>query len=118
MVEKNKNFYAHKISFHFLLECDRIPVPLAIDQYENFSGHPNVSEFLELQKYWNSQIATDCSVLADSVFFVLCAYFDGSMVMFDEFFSIEKLEYSRYNTKTKYELVWYSTYSSDLLFLY
>ena len=30
-------------------------------------------------------------------------------------FAIEKLEYSRYNTKTKYELVWYSTYSSDFL---
>ena len=27
----------------------------------------------------------DCSVLIDSVFFVLCAYFDGSMVFFDEF---------------------------------
>ena len=30
-------------------------------------------------------------------------------------FAIEKLEYSRYNTKTKYELVWYNTYSSSLL---
>ena len=30
-------------------------------------------------------------------------------------FSIEKLEYNRYNAKTKYELVWYNTYSSDLL---
>ena len=30
-------------------------------------------------------------------------------------FAIEKLEYSRYNTKTKYELVWYNTYSSGLL---
>ena len=28
---------------------------------------------------------------------------------------MEKLEYSRYNAKTKYELVWYSTYSSDFL---
>ena len=33
-------------------------------------------------------------------------------------FAIEKLEYSRYNTITKYELVWYNTYSSDLLFSY
>ena len=33
----------------------------------------------------NSQIATDYSVLTDSVFFVLCAYFDGSMVFFDAF---------------------------------
>ena len=30
-------------------------------------------------------------------------------------FCIEKLEYSRYNTKTKYELVLYNTYSSGLL---
>ena len=30
-------------------------------------------------------------------------------------FAIEKLEYSRYNTKTKYELVWHNTYSSGLL---
>ena len=33
-------------------------------------------------------------------------------------FAIEKLEYSRYNAKTKYELVWYITYSSDLFFLH
>ena len=30
-------------------------------------------------------------------------------------FAIEKLEYSRYNTKTKYQLVWHNTYSSGLL---
>ena len=36
-----------------------------------------------------SQIATDCSVLTDSVFFVLCAYFDGSMVFFDEFLPLK-----------------------------
>ena len=47
--------------------------------------------FLVFQNFWSSiiirksQIATDCSVLTDSVFFVLCAYFDGSMVFFDEF---------------------------------
>ena len=46
---------------------------------------------LIFQNFWsyrssrNSQIATDCSVLTDSIFFVLCAYFDGSMVFFDEF---------------------------------
>ena len=28
---------------------------------------------------------------------------------------MEKLEYSRYNEKIKYELVWHSTYNSDLL---
>ena len=51
------------------------------------------------QNFWsyrgirNSQIAIDCSVLTDSVFFVLCAYFDGSMVFFDEF-----LPYKSWNT--------------------
>ena len=46
---------------------------------------------LFFQNFWssisfrNNQIATDCSVSTDSVFFVLCAYFDGSMVLFDEF---------------------------------
>ena len=47
--------------------------------------------FLVFKNFWSSrsirtnQIATDSSVLTDSVFFVLCAYFDGSMVFFDEF---------------------------------
>ena len=51
--------------------------------------------FLFFQNFWSSrsfrvsQIATDFSVLTDSVFFVLCAYFDGSMVFFDEFFPQE-----------------------------
>ena len=43
---------------------------------------PNFQSYISIQ---NSQIATDCSVLTNSVFFVLCAYFDGSMVFFDEF---------------------------------
>ena len=57
----------------------------AEDQYTNYPG------FLVFENFWSSirirknQIATDCSVLTDSVFFVLCAYFDGSMVFFDEF---------------------------------
>ena len=45
------------------------------------------------RSFRNSQIAKDCSVLTDSVFFVLCAYFDGSMVFFDEF-----LPYKNWNT--------------------
>ena len=46
----------------------------------------------------NSQISIDCSVLKNYVF-VLCAYFDGSMVFIWWVFAIEKLEYSRYNKK-------------------
>ena len=46
---------------------------------------------LVFKNFWSSrsirtnQIATDSSVSTDSVFFVLCAYFDGSMFFFDEF---------------------------------
>ena len=55
--------------------------------------------FVIFQKFWNhrsiqkSQIVTDCSVLTGCVFFVLCAYFDGSMVFLDEF-----LPYKSWNT--------------------
>ena len=38
---------------------------------------------------------------------MLCAYFDGSMVFFDDFFAIEKLEYSRYNKKQN--MNWFDT---------
>ena len=55
--------------------------------------------------------------MTDSIFFMLCACFDGSVVLFDEFFAIEKLEHRSYNARTKYELVFNSTYSSDLLFI-
>ena len=53
--------------------------------------------------------------LTDSVFFALCACFDDSMAFFDDFFAIEKLEYSRYNARTKYEFVFFNTYCSDLV---
>ena len=64
------------------------------DKFLNFLHKINIpiaQVVLIFQNFWsyrsirNSQIATDCSVLTDSVFFVLCAYFDGSMVFFDEF---------------------------------
>ena len=54
-----------------------------------------------------NQIATDCSVLTDSVFFVLCAYFDGSMVFLDEF-----LPYKSWNTVDiiqKQNINWFDT---------
>ena len=51
----------------------------------NYPGRPIFQNFWSYRSIRNSQIATDCSVLTDSVFFVLCAYFDGSMVFFDEF---------------------------------
>ena len=69
--------------------------------------------FVVFQNFWscgsfrNSQIATDCYVLTDSVFFALCAYFDGSMVFFDEF-----LPYKSCNTVDKMQkqnMNWFGT---------
>ena len=82
---KNRKFCAHENNSHFLPERDKIPIPIAVDQYTNCSGRPNFSEFWSSRSFRNSQIATHCSVLTDSIFFALCAYFDGSMVLFDEF---------------------------------
>ena len=83
---KKQKVSAHEINFCLLLESDKIPIPLGVDQYTNFSGRPNFQSFWSYRSIRNSQTATDCSVLTDSVFFVLCAYFDGSMVFFDDFF--------------------------------
>ena len=57
----------------------------AEDQYTNYPSCPIFKNFWSSRSIRTNQIATDCSVLTDSVFFVLCAYFDGSMVFFDEF---------------------------------
>jgi len=62
---------------------------------------------LEFQKFWNSQIATDCSVLTDSVFFALCAYFDGSMVFFDEFLPLKS--WNTVDTMQKQNMNWFGT---------
>ena len=59
---KNRNFYAHKINFNILPESDKIPIPLEVDQYTNFSGHPNFSEFWSYISILNTQIATGYSV--------------------------------------------------------
>ena len=85
ILQKNRNFYAQLWIFqnsqksHFDLNfLHKIDIKIA-------------SVVLVFQNVWSSrsirtnQISTDCSVLTDSVFFVLCAYFDGSIVFFDEF---------------------------------
>ena len=63
---------------------------------------PNFWSFRSIQ---NSQIATDCSVLTNSIFFALCAYFDLYGFIW-WVFAIEKLEYSRYNAKN---MNWFGT---------
>ena len=115
---KNRNFARTKIIVKIhqnLIKCQFVLQKINIQIIQVFQVFQNFWSSRSIRK---GQITTDCSVLTYSVFFVLCAYFDGSMVFFDEFFSIEKLEYSIYNTKIKYELVLYNTYISDLLFLH
>ena len=70
------NFYQSVIKYQFFLKKINIQIAQVVLTFQNFWS--SIS-------FRNSQIATDCSVLTDSVFFVLCAYFDGSMVFFDEF---------------------------------
>ena len=64
------------IKYPFQLQYIIIQISQAVLIFQNCWSYRSIR---------NSQIATDCSVLTDSVFFVLCAYFDGSMVLFDEF---------------------------------
>ena len=64
------------IKCQFVLQKINIQITLVVLFFQKFWSYRSIQ---------NSYIATDCSVLTDSVFFVLCAYFDGSMVFFDEF---------------------------------
>ena len=114
---KKQKVCAGEIHFHFLPKRDKIPIPLAADKYTYFLGRPNFLEFLELHKYSKE---SDCYRLFyfDRFYFLCVACLFWWLYGFLWWvFAIEKLEYSRYNTKT-YELVWYITYSSGLLFLY
>ena len=112
---RNRNFCVHKNNFQYLPESDEIHIPLAVDQYTNFSCRPNFSELLELQKYskWSDCYRLFC--FDRFCFLCVVCLFWWLYGFLWWVFAIEKWEYSRYNAKTKYELVWYSTYSSDLL---
>ena len=76
--------------------------------------------FLIFQDVWsyisirNIQIATDCSVFDRFCFLCIVCLFWWFSGFLWWVFAIEKLEYIRYNARIKYELVCYSTYSSDL----
>ena len=52
-------------------------------------------------------IATDYSVLTYSVFYVLCAYFDGSMVLFDEV--LPQKSWNLVYTIQKQNMNWFGT---------
>ena len=104
---KNRNFVLRKIILAF---------NESVIKYQLFLHKINIQitqVFLVFQNFWrsvsfrNSQLATDYSVLTDSVFFALCAYFDGSMVFFDEF-----LPYKSCNTVDKMQkqnMNWFGT---------
>ena len=64
------------IKCQFFLQKINIQITQVVLFCQNFWSYRSIQ---------NSEIATDYSVLTDSVFFALCAYFDGSMVFFDEF---------------------------------
>ena len=115
LLRKTETFMLIKLIFIFLPESDKIPVPFAVDQYANCLGLPNFLEFLELQNYskWLDYYRLLCF---DRFCFLCVVCLFWWLYGFRWWvFAIEKLEYSIYNAKTKYELVRYRTYSSDLL---
>ena len=82
--------------------------------YTNSLRFPNVSEFLELQKYSKYPDYYRLFCFDRFCFLPVVCLFWWLYCFLWWVFAIQKLEYSRYNAKTKYELVWYNTYSSDL----
>ena len=64
------------IKYQLFLKKTNIQISQVVLIFQNFWSYRSIR---------NSQISTDCSVLTNSVFFALCACFDGSMVFFDEF---------------------------------
>ena len=72
---KKQKVCAHENNFHFLPESDKIPIPTAVDQYTNYLGRPNFSEFLDYISIRNLQIAIDCSVFDRFCFLcVVCLF--------------------------------------------
>ena len=69
-------FYQSMIKCQFFLQKLNIQITQVFQLFANFWSSRSIR---------TNQIATDYSVLTNSVFFVLCAYFDGSMVFLDEF---------------------------------
>ena len=61
-----------------------------------------IVRLLQTILFWQILFSLHCVLVLMALWFSLMS------------FSIEKLEYSRYNARTKYELVYYSTCSSDL----
>ena len=85
LAEKDRNFALTKIiveNYQHAIKCQLFLHKINIQITQAFLVFQNCWSFRSIR---TNQIATDCSVLTDSVLFVLCAYFDGSMVFFDAF---------------------------------
>ena len=81
-----------------LLQKINIQITLVLLFFQNFWSYRSIR---------NSQVATDCSILTDSVLFVLCAYFDGSMVFFDEF--LPQKSWNTVDIIQKQNMNWFDT---------
>ena len=112
---KNRNFYAQKNNFNksqkraFVLNVlHKIDIQIfhVVLIFQNFGSYRSIR---------SSQVATDCSVFDRFCFLCVVCLFWWFYGFLWRVFAIEKLEYSRYNAKIKYEWVCNSTYSSGLL---
>ena len=102
-------FYQSVIKYQFFLQKINIQISQVFLIFQNFWSYGSIR---------NVQIATNYSVFDRFCFLCVVCLFWWLYGFIWWVFAIEKLEYIRYITKTKYELVWYNTYSSDLLFAY
>ena len=113
---KKQKVCAHENNFHFLPESDKIPIPLAVDQYTNFSGHPNFSEFLRLHKYSRVTGYYRLFCFWQILFFVCSLLILMNLWVVSGVWAIEKLAYSRFNTNINKEWVHYSTLKWSFVF--
>ena len=103
-VEEFLNSHKHDKILNFLHEIG-IQIAYVVLIFKNFWSYRSIRSF---------QIVIDCSIFDRFCFLCIVCLFWWLYGFLWWVFAIEKLEYSRYNAKTKYELVWYSTYSRDL----
>ena len=94
---------------HFLLERQTVLKLLALSFYTNCLFFLNFSEFLEYQKYGECSDYYRLSCLRQILFLMHCLLVLMKLSISINGLSHKKLYYSRYNAKTKYELVCNST---------
>jgi len=115
LAEKQKSLHSLDYFSFLTEECFWVDY-FCIRLIEKFPTSTNLFQNLwSNRSIWNIQIATDCSVFDRFCFLCVVCLFWWFYGFIWWVFAIEKLEYSRYNAKTKYEYVFYSNYSSGLL---